>query len=234
VNEPRTHYQLTLTARQAVGLFAGLLAALAIAFSLGLMTGLSRRGTPAEAPPSEPQAAAEARRASAPTASASASVDALPPIETAVPTATGAVANALRSGVTPPPGEPTPPSTLQPFDDGASEEATSPLAEASGGKSAPPARGNPNANAPAHAPAGKFWVQVASLTSKQEAGALAGRLSLHGYKPQVLAAEPPKGKGRVYRVRVGPYPSEDAAGRAAGKLNKQERIASPWVVPDGK
>jgi len=44
----------------------------------------------------------------------------------------------------------------------------------------------------------------------------------------------PKGRGRVYRVRVGPYPSEDAAGRAAGKLNKQERIASPWVVPDGK
>ena len=231
MNEPRTHYQLTLTARQAVGLFAGLLAALAIAFSLGLMTGLSRRGTPAEAPPSEPQAAAEARRASAPTASAS--VDALPPIETAVPTATGAAANALRSGVTPPPGEPTPPSTLQPFDDGASEEATSPLAEASGGKSAPPARGNTNANAPAHAPAGKFWVQVASLTSKQEA-APRGKALAARYKPQVPRRGPPKGKGGLPRARGALYPSEDAAGRAAGKLNKQERIASPWVVPDGK
>ena len=92
----------------------------------------------------------------------------------------------------------------------------------------------PNANAPSHPTAGKFWVQVASLTSKQEAGTLAGRLSLHGYKPQIQPVDAPKGRGRVYRVRVGPYPSEDAAGRAAGKLNKQERIASPWVVPDGK
>jgi len=51
---------------------------------------------------------------------------------------------------------------------------------------------------------------------------------------QVLSADGPKGKGRVYRVRVGPYPSEDDAGKAAGRLSKQERIASPWVVPDGK
>ena len=223
MTEPRTHYQLTLTSRQAVGLFAGLLVALGVAFSLGLMTGLSQRGAVGSA--AEPQTVAEARPVSAPTAAA----DALPPIETAVPTAS---ANAPRSAVTPPPVEPTPPSTLQPFDDGSSEESTSPLAEASGGKSAPPAR--PNANAPAHPAPGKFWVQVASLTSKQEAGALAGRLSLHGYKPQILPADAPKGRGRVYRVRVGPYPSEDAAGRAAGKLNKQERIASPWVVPDGK
>ena len=105
MNEPRTHYQLTLTSRQAVGLFAGLLVALGIAFSLGLMTGLSQRATGTLAPP--PQAAAEARTVTSPASSA----DALPPIETAVPTATGAAANALRSGVTPPPGEPTPPST---------------------------------------------------------------------------------------------------------------------------
>jgi cell division septation protein DedD len=77
-------------------------------------------------------------------------------------------------------------------------------------------------------------VQVASLTSRQEASALSGKLSKRGYRSQVLTADTPKGKGRVYRVRVGPYPSEDEAGKAAGRLNKQEKISSPWVVPDGK
>jgi cell division septation protein DedD len=117
---------------------------------------------------------------------------------------------------------------LQPFDDGASEEAASPLAEASPGKS--PSR----ASAATHPGAGRYWVQVASLTSKQEAGVLAGKLSKRGWKSQILPADGPKGRGRVYRVRVGPYPSEDEAGRAAGKLSKQEKIGSPWVVPDGK
>ena len=53
MNEPRTHYQLTLTSRQAVGLFAGLHVALGVAFALGLMTGLSQRGAGASL--AEPQ-----------------------------------------------------------------------------------------------------------------------------------------------------------------------------------
>jgi DedD protein len=220
VTEPRTHYQISVTSRQAVGLFAALLVALGVAYFLGLMTGLAQREaapageTVAEAAP----AATQARRPAPPPS------DGLPAIETAVPTA-AVGSSAPRAAATPLPAEPTPPSTIQPFDDGSSEEAAAPLVEASGGKSAP---------APAKPGAGKFWVQVASLTSKPEASALSGRLSKRGYKSQVLAADGPKGKGRVYRVRVGPYPSEDEAGRAAGKLNKQERIASPWVVPEGK
>ena len=35
--EPRTHYQISLTARQAVGIFVGLLLALGLAFFFGLM-----------------------------------------------------------------------------------------------------------------------------------------------------------------------------------------------------
>ena len=44
----------------------------------------------------------------------------------------------------------------------------------------------------------------------------------------------PQGKGKIYRVRVGPYKSEAEAGQAAVRLGKQEKIKSPWVVPDGK
>jgi DedD protein len=41
VEGPRTHYQVSFTARQALSLFVGLLAALAVAYFFGLMTGLS-------------------------------------------------------------------------------------------------------------------------------------------------------------------------------------------------
>jgi cell division septation protein DedD len=215
VTEPRTHYQISVTSRQAVGMFAALLVALGVAYFLGLMTGLARH---------EPPGPVETEAALAPTsAPQAASSDALPPIETAVPTA--GAPSAARAVPTVPPAEPTSPPTLQPFDDG-SEEAAAPLVEAYPGKS-------PQAGA-AKPGVGKYWVQVASLTSKQEAGALSGRLSKRGYRTQVVSADGPKGKGRVYRVRVGPYPSEDDAGKAAGKLSRQERIASPWVVPDGK
>jgi cell division septation protein DedD len=221
VTEPRTHYQISLTSRQAVFLFAGLLVALAGAYFLGLMTGLPARP--------RTETAAEEAGAAAPTPAPAASADALPPVETAVPTAPVSTAsNALRAAATPRPAEPTAPPTLQPFDDGASDEAASPLVDASPGKS-PPSHASG-----AHPAAGKYWVQVASLTSRQEASALSGKLSKRGYRSQVLTADAPKGKGRVYRVRVGPYPSEDEAGKAAGRLNKQEKISSPWVVPDGK
>jgi len=211
-----------VTSRQAVGLFAGLLVALGVAYFLGLLTGLSRPHEAAGA--AEPQAEAAAPASTPRSRAAAAPSDGLPAIETAVPTAAIA-SNALRPVTPPPSSEPTPPATLQSFDDGTSEEGSAPLVDATGGKAAPPA---------AKPASGRYWVQVASLTSKQEASALSGRLSKRGYRSQVLSADGPHGKGRVFRVRVGPYGSEDEAGRAAGKLNKQERIASPWVVPDGK
>ncbi len=235
---PRTHYQITFTARQAVGGFLGLLLSLALAYYLGLVSGLSgRSGTPeapdAEKTPSEKIAAADASEDAG---------EAVPPIETAVPTAavpSGPLGSrtTLAGGApgTPIPAEPTPPATLQTFQDGSSDQAegeSSPIAEASGGSgpagtvAKPPAAGAPAAG-------GKFWVQVASLSSREEAGTLSTRLTRHGFRSQVLTATGPKGKGKVYRVRVGPYRSEDDAERAATKLARQESVKSPWVVPDG-
>ncbi len=224
MSEPRTHYQISLTARQAVGAFLGLLAALSLAFFFGLMTGLSGRETPEGRGPELVAVAAGAETVSEP----------MPPIETAVPPAAvpvGPVGSRTElaggAGVpTPPPAEPTAPGTLHPFQDGAANEASA-ITEASGGKS-------PAAAKPEDLSAGTFWVQVASLSSRDEASRLSGRLARHGFRSQVLTAAGPKGKGRVYRVRVGPYRSEDDAGRAADKLSKQENVKSPWVVPDGK
>ncbi|HEY1434763.1 MAG TPA: hypothetical protein VGG65_05265, partial [Thermoanaerobaculia bacterium] len=195
MSEPRTHYQISVTARQAVGLFAGLLLALGLAYFLGLMTGYARRdrrvGERAEP-------VAQARPAPEPTAAGA--VDAMPPVETGV--AVGAAKTDL--AVTPLPLEPTTPATLQPFDDSAEDEAAA---------SAPPASrtslvgSGPAAAAPSKAAsgsktiapgaaAGKIWVQAASLSSHEEANGLSGRLSKHGFHTVVTAASGPK--GRVY------------------------------------
>lgn len=224
MSEPRTHYQISLTARQAVGAFLALLVSLAVAFFFGLMAGSSGRG-PAVSGPVDTASGLEGD---------SEATDAMPPIETAVPTA-AVPAGRLGSrtelapgslAATPVPAEPTAPATLHPFEDGTAEES-SPVASASGGPA-------PAAGRPAEKSAAKFWVQVASLSSREEAGALSSRLARRGFRSQILTAAGPKGKGKVYRVRVGPYGSEDDADRAAAKLTKQENVKSPWVVPDGQ
>jgi cell division septation protein DedD len=227
VPEPRTHYLISLTARQAVGAFLALVVSLAVAFFFGLMAGSSGRGRAASAP---------VEIAAAAPAAAGEAAEAMPPVETAVPTAvvpSGPLGSRteLAGGAvvaTAPPAEPTVPATLHPFEDGTAEES-SPVASASRGPAA--ARPAEPANGKA---AGKFWVQVASLSSHDEAGALSSRLARRGFKSQILTAAGPKGKGKVYRVRVGPYRTEDDANRAAGKLTKQENVKSPWVVPDGQ
>ena len=219
MDQPRTHYQISLTARQAVGIFAALLVALGLAYFFGLMTGLSGR------------AAAVAPEATPPIGEAALEP---PPIETVVPKAPAPygsrteIAGALEPPV-PVTAEPAAPSVLQPFEDASAEEASK-LAEASPGKAPAPA----SAGGAAERASGGYWVQVASLSSREEAGSLSGRLSRKGYPAQLQAAPGPNGKGKVYRVRLGPYRSEGEAARVADRLTRQERIKGPWVVPEGK
>lgn len=238
MSEPRTHYQISLTARQAVGLFAGLLLALGLAFFFGLMTGYSGRdGRAAER--AGKVVAEKSLVERTPTLA-----DAMPPVETGVPLA---AARADAAVATPLPAEPTVPATIHPFDDSAEDEAATapsagsrtsvvgagPAAAAPAKAASAPAKGAAAApKAAAASSGGKVWVQAASLSSHDEANALSARLSKHGYHAVVLPASGPKGK--VYRVRVGPYRTEDEASRAMGKLTKQEKIHEPWIVPDGK
>jgi DedD protein len=223
VDAPRTHYQISLTARQALGLFAALLVALALAFFFGLQAGLAGR---APAPrDGEAVAALGAPRVETP--------EAMPRVETAVPTAV--FTGPSRTVLAPVPAGPTPapeatiPATIQPFDDRSADEPaaseTPPVAAAQ-----PPSA----TERPAASSAGKYWVQVASLTSREEAGSLQTRLSRRGFHAQILSADGPHGKGRVYRIRVGPYGSEPEAQKVATRLARQEKLKGPWVVPEGK
>lgn len=123
-----------------------------------------------------------------------------------------------------PPPEPTAPATLQTFEDGASPVSPTPAA---GSVSPSPARPAPRVPAGAEA-----WVQVASLLSREQARALAGRLSKRGHHAQIVITAGPK--GRLFRVRVGPYPSVEAASAAASRIARDAGVKQTWIVPGGR
>jgi cell division septation protein DedD len=200
VSEPRTHYQLSFTGKQAMLFFVVCLFGLGLSFFFGLMTGLS--GHP-EVPVATGQPAPTREAAAAPTPAEAADEGEVP-----APSEAGGQAPAI------PEAEATPPATLQAFEDRIPSEPTPPSPAPAG-----------------RAPAESVWVQVASLTSRPEADALAGRLSRRGYHAQIATASGPK--GRVFRVRVGPYRSDEEAGRMAERLRRQERIPQTWIVREG-
>jgi DedD protein len=82
------------------------------------------------------------------------------------------------------------------------------------------------ASAPA-ASGGKIAVQVGAFKTRNEADALARRLSGRGYAVYVM--QPTNDGKNVFRVRVGNYASADEAQRVSAKLTSQEKL-KPWVI----
>ena len=215
MEQPQTHYQVSFTVRQALLLFVGLLLALGIAYFFGLMTGLTGR---ARGPEEAASAAAEPARTPAAEKSAEKAVRG-----TGAPAAARESARApeSRHALASPREEPTPPSELQLFEDGG-EPTPAPARKVLEPASTPAA---------AAASAGEFWVQVLSVSSEREARDRSAKLARHNFHTAVVAGSTPRGK--VYRVRVGPYRSREEASRAATLLQTREKV-SPWIVPAGQ
>jgi DedD protein len=77
-------------------------------------------------------------------------------------------------------------------------------------------------------PAGAgYAVQIAALNVRDEAEAIAKRLSAKGYAAYVLT--PGDGTPTVFRVRVGKFPTRREAESIAAKLKKEEQF-NPWVT----
>jgi DedD protein len=74
---------------------------------------------------------------------------------------------------------------------------------------------------------GAIAVQVAALTSRADAEAIARRLSGKGYAAYVLSPDP--GAKPVFKVRVGNYASLDEAERVSRRLKQEEKL-KPWVI----
>jgi DedD protein len=81
--------------------------------------------------------------------------------------------------------------------------------------------------APAARSGGAIAVQVAALTSRSDAEAIARRLSGKGYAAYILSPE--AGDKPVFKVRVGNYASADEAARVSRRLRQEEKL-QPWVI----
>jgi len=75
--------------------------------------------------------------------------------------------------------------------------------------------------------AGARYVQVAALGKREQADGVRNRVVALGYTPkQVLVQAAPGGK---FRVRVGPFPDVESAGRVAARL-RAEGFGGAFVV----
>jgi cell division septation protein DedD len=90
-----------------------------------------------------------------------------------------------------------------------------------------PTRTAPTAASSAEPPGQGYAVQIAALNVRDEAEAIAKRLSSKGYAAYVLA--PAGGSPVIYRVRIGKFPSRREAESVAAKLKKEEQL-NPWVT----
>jgi DedD protein len=228
VDEPRTHYQLSFTARQALLLFVGLLGALAVAYVFGLMTGLAGRDGTVAPEASRPSTGG----ALSPTAEAlelPRAVRGVLPFRGAARAATaGRIVAAVVTPLPASPIAPTPSPGLHLFED---PPETGAPAAAAGSAARKPAGKAAEKPAPRVAASGAFWVQALSAGSEKEARGRLDRLSAHGFSGTVSSASGPS--GRIYRVRIGPYGSREEAEKAAARLRLKEKL-KPWVVPPGK
>jgi cell division septation protein DedD len=226
VEEHRTHYQLSFTAKQALLLFVLLIGALGIAYFLGLMTGLSGRRGGAEqmalaggTPTPTPEALEFPRAVRGVSPGKGAVRPAAPTVPAVTPSPGPPSSTSLANpGPTATPG-------LQMFDDGppAARVTAVPAPAAPRAKVPAPRAAEPAASA--------FWVQALSANSEKEAHAKRDRLAAHGFPSTVVPGPGPH--GRVYRVRVGPFPNREEAQKAASRLKAREKL-EPWIVPPGK
>ena len=73
------------------------------------------------------------------------------------------------------------------------------------------------------APAGRFTLQLSAFPERGDAEDFIKKLQAQGYKPFMVASEIP-GKGMFYRVRLGDFPSREAALGAKTEFEKKHRM----------
>ena len=71
------------------------------------------------------------------------------------------------------------------------------------------------------------WVQVAALGKREQAEGVRNRVVALGYTPRQVLVQP--AAGGKFRVRVGPFPDVESAGRVAARL-RAEGFGGAFVV----
>jgi len=133
--------------------------------------------------------------------------------------------------VAPPPAFPTvspPVPTEPPPTPTAAAVATAVPTAATAGKPKP----QPTATAAPTAPkAAARWVQVAAFGRKDQADGVRNRVVALGYTPKQVVVQP--AGGGKFRVRVGPFPDGESAGRVTARL-RAEGFSGAFVVKPGE
>jgi cell division septation protein DedD len=95
----------------------------------------------------------------------------------------------------------------------------------------PPAVASAPAPVAPAAPRTGFSVQVGAFSEGAGAQQLAARLEALGFPSYVAEVDVEGRAGARYRVRVGPFPTRDAASDAAGRLHAEQRLPT-WVLAE--
>jgi cell division protein FtsN len=141
-------------------------------------------------------------------------VIAVVPTPTVVPTS-AAVPAVSGVAATPEPLPPTP--TATPAPSTAPTEKPKPQPTAAAGVPLPKSAGR--------------WVQVAALGKRDQAEGVRNRVVALGYTPKQVVVQP--AGGGKFRVRVGPFPDGESAGRVTARL-RAEGFSGAFVVKPGE
>ncbi|HPW54634.1 MAG: SPOR domain-containing protein [Thermoanaerobaculaceae bacterium] len=202
---PSRYYEVIITGRQLAGLLTALVMLLFVAFGLGVAVGLVEP---------EPVPAIAMAAVASPTATPEPEVREAPALEpTAVP-----------SEPSPPPATPSLTPTLTPFPPVVTPEPSLPLPLPT---VAPTPR--PEPTPVAVTPGGGVWVQVAAVSRPDLAEGVVQRVMAFGFKREQLRVLTTQ-EGR-FRVRLGPFPDLESAGRVIGRL-QEAGFEKPFIVKE--
>jgi DedD protein len=255
VHRMREKYDLSLDSRQVVSLLIGGIVVLGAVFVLGVLVGKKLAGTPR--PDRSPDLltaldhrsdALERARAAPPLTFQEELTRPTPAPPTLSPSAMPAPA-ASAPAVKPAPTAEAKPAQERKVDPAKKAEAekkvdekkvdaekkaepasprTAAAAESVATRSTP-AAAHPAPKVPdATSPTGAFTLQLGASLNRDDAERQASRLREKGYAPYIVTAEVP-GKGTWYRVRMGSFPTKDAATRYLQDF-KRETQAEAFVA----
>jgi cell division septation protein DedD len=239
----KTYYQVSFTSGQALAAVIAVILALGLSFFLGAKAGFERAGETEPRP-----ASTEAHPVPAPTppgGSMATSPETASASNPAPPGASSEEAPVFEDREASVPesrkGARSEPASAAPSRTEIAGSAPPKAAPPSGAKAAAPEPSEPKGadesamrETPSKKPSGAsaksgFFVQVLSTSSKPEALRWKDRLSAKSYRAAVTSVD--SSKGKLYRVRTGPYTDRTQAKKVAAKISADFKQKA-WVAPE--
>lgn len=220
--------EIQLSGKQLVFLFMAVTVVSVVIFLCGVLVGRGVQTRPADTAEASPAAVEEAADPNASGTVAGATTPAGP---TVVPDlgyqgrleASAPAAEKLVKQPDPPPAAPPTKASPPAAPEARTAGAVAPDASAAAAAEKPPAP-NPAFSEPR---GDGFAIQVAALSGRAEAEAVAARLKAKGYAAFVLTALP--GQPTGFRVRVGKFKARAEAEQVASRLEREEQF-KPWIT----